>query len=79
MVRFLRKSWLILAIIICAAALVPVTLGLINNNDKGYLSIGIGIFMAGILFALICLLLVGASSYSKKGTRNPNAKSRSQQ
>ena len=68
MVRFLRKSWLTLAIIICAGALVPVTLGLINNNDPTYWKIGIGIFMAGILFALICILLVGASSFSKKGS-----------
>ncbi len=66
MVRFLRKSWLTLAIIICALALVPVTLGVVNN-DKNYQILGIGIFMVGILFALVCILLVGASSFGKKG------------
>jgi hypothetical protein len=66
--QFLRKSWLTLAIIICAAALVPVTLGILNDNDPTYWKIGIGIFMAGILFALICILLVGASSFGKKGS-----------
>lgn len=67
MVRFLRKSWLTLAIIICAVALVPATLGILNNNDPTYWKIGIGIFMAGIIFALICILLIGVSSFSKKG------------
>ncbi len=74
MVRFLRKSWLTLAIIICAAALIPVVLGIINNNDKTYLEIGIGVFMAGILFALVCILVIGASSFSKKGA--PRAQKR---
>jgi len=74
MVRFLRKSWLTLAIIICAAALIPVTLGIINNNDKTYLGIGIVVFMAGIVFALVCILLVGAASFNKKGT--PKAQKR---
>jgi uncharacterized membrane protein YhaH (DUF805 family) len=66
MVRFLRKSWLTLAIIICAVALVPVALGIINN-DKTFQLVGIGIFLVGILFALICILLVGAGSFNKKG------------
>ncbi len=74
MVRFLRKIWLMLAIIICAVALVPVTIGIINNNDKTYLEVGIGIFMAGILFALFCILLIGVASFSKKGT--PKTKER---
>ena len=74
MVRFLRKSWLILAIIICAAALVPVTLGIINN-DKTYQVVGIGIFMVGMLFALLCILLIGAASFGKKDT----SKARQQQ
>jgi ethanolamine transporter EutH len=67
MVRFLRKSWLTLAILICAVALVPVAMGIINNNDKTLLEVGIGIFMAGIIFALVCILLVGAASFNKKG------------
>ncbi len=74
--RFLRKSWLTLAIIICAAALVPVTLGIINNNDKTYLEVGIGIFMVGILFALVCILLVGVASFNKKGAGTPKARER---
>ena len=74
MVRFLRKSWLTLAIIICALALVPVMLGIINNNDKTYLLVGIGIFMVGILFALVCILLVGATSFSKKDTSKARQK-----
>jgi ethanolamine transporter EutH len=75
MVRFLRKSWLTLAIIICAVSLVPVTLGIVNNNDKTYLTVGIGIFMAGILFALVCILLVGASTFGKKSAA-PKARQR---
>lgn len=73
MVRFLRKSWLAVAIVICALALVPVTLGIINN-DKTYQLVGIGIFLVGMLFALICVLLVGASSFNKKGTSKASQK-----
>ena len=71
--NFLRKSWLTLAIIICALSLVPVTLGVINN-DKGYQLLGIGIFMVGILFALVCILLVGATSFGKRGGSKANQK-----
>jgi Zn-dependent membrane protease YugP len=73
MVRLLRKSWLPLAIIICAAALVPVTIGILNA-DKTLQLLGIGIFMVGILFALVCILLVGAASFGKKGA--PKARSK---
>ena len=71
--QFLRKSWLTLAIIICAGALIPVTLGVVNN-DKNYQLIGIGIFMVGIVFALICILLVGATSFGKKGANKAGQK-----
>jgi uncharacterized membrane protein YhaH (DUF805 family) len=73
MVRFLRKSWLTVAIIICALSLVPVTLGIINN-DKTYQLIGIGIFLVGMLFALVCVLLVGASSFNKKDASKASQK-----
>ncbi len=71
MLNFLRKSWVILAIVICAAALIPVTLGLINHDashpyDQSLLAIGISIFMGGIVFALICVVLVLVNSSSKK-------------
>ena len=73
MVNFLRKSWLILAIIICAAAFIPVVLGFVNHQpnqpyDQTLLTIGISIFMAGIVFALICVVLVLVNSSSKKGS-----------
>ncbi|HEY7349586.1 MAG TPA: hypothetical protein VH599_14825 [Ktedonobacterales bacterium] len=74
MVRFLRKTWVTLAIIICAIALVPVALGIINDNDKTYLAVGIGIFLAGCLFALVCILLVGAAAFNKKSA--PKARQR---
>ncbi|HLV98420.1 MAG TPA: hypothetical protein VKT82_07045 [Ktedonobacterales bacterium] len=73
MVRFLRKSWLAIAIIICALALVPVTLGIVNN-DKTYQLMGIGIFLVGMLFALICVLVVGAASFNKKGASKADQK-----
>ncbi len=73
MVRFLRKSWLTLAIIICALSLVPVTLGIVNN-DKTYQLVGIGIFLVGMLFALICVLLVGATSFNKKSASKASQK-----
>ncbi len=68
MVRFLRKNWLTLAILICAAALVPTVWGVINN-DQTYLGIGSIIFMVGIIFALLCILFVGAASFRKKGPK----------
>ncbi len=71
--RFLQKSWLILAIIICAVALVPVTLGILNN-DKTYQLVGIGIFMVGIVFALICALVVNVASLGKKGANKAGQK-----
>ncbi len=71
--RFLRKSWLTIAIIICALALVPVVLGVINN-DKTYQLVGIGIFLVGMVFALICVLVVGASSFNKKGASKAGQK-----
>ena len=73
MVRFLRKSWLTMAIIICALSLVPVTLGIINN-DKTYQLVGIGIFLVGMIFALICVLLVGAAAFNKKGASKASQK-----
>lgn len=73
MVRLLRKGWLPLAIVICAAALVPVTLGILNN-DKTFQLVGIGIFLVGMLFALVCILLIGATSFGKKGA--PKARQR---
>lgn len=73
MVRLLRKSWLMLAILICAAALVPVTMGVLNS-DKTLQLLGIGIFMIGILFALVCILLVGAASFGKKGASKARPK-----
>jgi hypothetical protein len=66
MVRLLRKSWLMLAILICAAALIPVTIGILNT-DKTLQLVGIGIFMVGMIFALVCILLVGAAAFGKKG------------
>jgi membrane protease YdiL (CAAX protease family) len=71
MVRFLRKNWLTLAILICAAALVPTVWGVINS-DKTYLEIGSAIFMAGIIFALLCILFVGAASFTRKKTPKAN-------
>lgn len=71
--RFLRKSWLTLASIICAVALVPIILGTLND-DKNYQLIGIGIFMVGIVFALLCILLVGAASFGKKGANKASQK-----
>ena len=71
MLSFLRKSWLILAIIICAAAFVPLVIGFINHDanqpyDQTLLAISISIFMGGIVFALICVVLVLVNSASKK-------------
>lgn len=71
MLRFLRKSWLILAIIICAAAFVPLVIGFVNHDanqpyDQTLLAISISIFMGGIVFALICVVLVLVNSVSKK-------------
>lgn len=73
MVRLLRKSWLMLAILICAASLVPVTMGILNS-DKTLQLLGIGIFMVGMLFALVCILLVGAASFGKKGASKARQK-----
>jgi hypothetical protein len=73
MVRFLRKSWLTIAIIICALSLVPVTLGTLYD-DKTYQLVGIGIFLVGIVFALICVLLVGAASFNKKSATKVSQK-----
>ena len=71
MLGFLRKSWLTLAIIICAAAFIPLIIGFINHDashpyDQTFLAIGISIFMGGIVFALICVVLVLVSSATKK-------------
>lgn len=74
MVRFLRKNWLTLAILICAAALVPTIWGVINGYDKTYLEIGSAIFMAGMIFALLCILFVGAASFTRK--KAPKARER---
>ena len=73
MVRFLRKNWLTLAILICAAALVPILWGKFTNNQT-YLGIGSAIFLAGMIFALLCILLVGAASYTRK--KAPKARQR---
>jgi Na+/melibiose symporter-like transporter len=64
--RFLRERWLTLAILICAAAFVPLILGFVQNNNKGLVYLGVGIFMAGILFALICVILVTVSTMTRK-------------
>ena len=71
MLRFLRKSWLTLAIIICAAAFIPLVIGFVNHDanhpyDQTLLAIGISIFMGGIVFALVCVVLVLISSMTKK-------------
>lgn len=66
MVRILRERWLLLAILICAAAFVPLILGFIQNNDKTLVYLGVGIFMAGVLFALVSVILVTVSSLGKK-------------
>jgi Zn-dependent membrane protease YugP len=64
--RFLRERWLMLAILICVIAFVPLILGFIQNNDRTLVYLGVGIFMAGILFALVSVVLVTVSSFSKK-------------
>ncbi len=66
MVRILRERWLMLAILICAVAFVPLILGFMQNNDKTLVYLGVGIFMAGVLFALISVILVTVSSLGKK-------------
>jgi Zn-dependent membrane protease YugP len=64
--RFLRERWLLLAILICVVAFVPLILGFIQNNDKTLVYLGVGIFMAGVLFALVSVILVNVSSFTKK-------------
>jgi Zn-dependent membrane protease YugP len=66
MVRILRERWLTLAIIICVAAFVPLVLGFVQNNNKTLVYLGVGIFMAGVLFALVSVVLVTVSSFGKK-------------
>jgi membrane protein implicated in regulation of membrane protease activity len=71
MIGFLRKSWLTLAILICAAAFIPLVMSFIShdpkqNFDAGLLLLGVWIFMAGIVFALICVVLVLVGSANKK-------------
>ena len=71
MLRFLRKSWLTLAIIICAAAFIPLVIGFVNHDanqpyNQSLLLISVYIFMAGIAFALVCVVLVLISSMTKK-------------
>ncbi len=66
MMRLLRKSWLLLAILICTAAFVPLVMSFANNYDPALLKVSIYIFMAGIIFALICVILVLITSATRK-------------
>ncbi len=71
MIRFIRKSWLTLAILICAVAFIPLVISFIShdpkqNFDSGLLLLSVWIFMAGIIFALICVVLVLVGSAGKK-------------
>jgi Zn-dependent membrane protease YugP len=64
--RFLRERWLTLAILICAVGFVPLILGFVQNKDQTLVSLGVGIFMFGVLFALVSVVLVTVGALNKK-------------
>jgi len=78
MIRILRKSWLTLTILIWAAAFVPIIISFINHPanqtfDSTMLLVGVWIFMIGVVFALICLVLPFISAAMGKGAPKPKA------
>ena len=64
--RFLRDRWPVVAILICVIAFVPLILGISQGNNQALVSLGVIIFMIGVLFALVSAVLGLFSSSARR-------------